>query len=458
MICPLCNKKTNTLLSHMQDHGFTSIESAYAEIYFNGVFPTCICGNCNKKTTFVSWRKGFRQYIRGHNRSNYGNKQSAPRVDNTNKRKVGGWSKGKTVKDSSSLERASLNLRRTLHFKKTRMRLQRIRDISSSQAKEKVELCAPNFRVIENLNNSQDLLHLTLECKICGHQQQKNILHALNNICNKCDPTGAKSHIELYRTVRGLDPDTVISCDSIIPPDDIDIYMPMTMTAIEYHGLYFNSELFKNRLYHAEKTRGCNSLGIKLLHLFEDEWREKRVACLNHIKMLANKGRLSKEFQIYCRVLDKHQKSEFLELNHLEGDTNTLHDIGLFIDDDIVAIASLRKPRHRSYIDMIELCRFCNISEIQSSTVLAYFVDYIRDKICSNTICAVVDDRLGLRSVYEEAGFLKDHILEPRFWWTDGHQRLPRHKINHSDQHDLENALVKIWGCDVSVLIKKALN
>jgi len=457
MICPLCNKKTNTLTEHVATHGFESVEAAYIAMYHDGIAPVCKCGKCNKRTKFVSWFKGFRPFVRGHNRPNYGNKQSTSVVDNRVKRKRGGWSKGKTVKDSPSLERASLNLRRTLQSKKTCLRLQRIQGINAIQAKEKVELCAPNFRVIENLTTPLDLMHLTLECKVCGNIQQKNILHALNNICNVCDPMGAKSHIELYRSVRALDPDTVISCDNIIPPDVIDIYMPSSMTAVEYNGLYFHSELFKNRLYHAEKTRNCNSLNINLLHLFEDEWRDKRDACMHHIGTITNKRKLSITETLVLKMLDREQKSIFLETYHLEGDTNTTHDIGIFLDNKIIAVTSLRKPRHREYSGMIELCRFCNISELKSSILLEIFLDFIDKNICKNEIYAVVDDRLGIRHIYEESGFIRDHVLEPRFWWTDGHQRLPRHKMCHDDHQDLDDVLVKIWGCDASVLIKRAL-
>lgn len=458
MICPICNKKTNAFKSHLESHGFSSIEMAYTQIFLEGNLPLCRCGKCNKTTKFVSWLKGFRPYLRGHNRSNYGNKQNALRRDNKNKRKIGGWSKGKTAKESPSLERASLNLRRTLQSKKTALRLQRIQNISLHQAKEKIELYAPNFRVIENLLDTPDLLHLTLECKICGNRQQKNILHALNNVCNTCDPMGAKSHIELYRMIRGLDPDAVISCDNIIPPDDIDIYMPSFMTALEYNGLYFHSELFKNRLYHAEKTRNCANLGINLLHIFEDEWRDKRQACINHIAMITNKKALNDMSQLEARPVNSQEKYQILEKNHLEGDTSTLYDLGLFMHDKIVAVVSLRKPRHRAYKNMIELCRFVNITDIKSSTLLSIFLDYIHDHVCKSTIYAVIDDRLGLCPIYEAAGFIKVNTLEPRFWWTDGHQRVSRHKLSHSDQHSLDNSLVKIWGCDASVLIKKALN
>jgi hypothetical protein len=52
-----------------------------------------------------------------------------------------------------------------------------------------------------------------------------------------------------------------------------------------------------------------------------------------------------------------------------------------------------------------------------------------------------------MNKIYENAGMQKTKVLEPRYWWTDGHERLPRHKVSRHSAHSLEG-LVKIWSCD----------
>lgn len=65
----------------------------------------------------------------------------------------------------------------------------------------------------------------------------------------------------------------------IIPPNEIDIWIPEKKIAIEYNGVFWHSVEFdtryrrttKNKIF--DKTVKCESLGIRLVHIYEDEWR-----------------------------------------------------------------------------------------------------------------------------------------------------------------------------------------
>ena len=46
---------------------------------------------------------------------------------------------------------------------------------------------------------------------------------------------------------------------------EIDIYIPELNIGIEFNGLYWHCELFKNENYHLEKTINCEKQKIKLL-------------------------------------------------------------------------------------------------------------------------------------------------------------------------------------------------
>ena len=55
---------------------------------------------------------------------------------------------------------------------------------------------------------------------------------------------------------------------------EIDIFIPSLNTAIEFNGNKYHTEWFggKGRQYHLLKTRGCKDKGVKLIHIFEDEY------------------------------------------------------------------------------------------------------------------------------------------------------------------------------------------
>ena len=62
---------------------------------------------------------------------------------------------------------------------------------------------------------------------------------------------------------------------SIIPPKEIDIFLPQYNLAIEFNGVYWHRpDLYENKdawfNYHQGKIDSCNDQGIALLHLWEN--------------------------------------------------------------------------------------------------------------------------------------------------------------------------------------------
>ena len=65
----------------------------------------------------------------------------------------------------------------------------------------------------------------------------------------------------------------------------MDIYIPSKNIAIEYNGLYWHSEkLGKHKDYHLDKTKLANSLGVRLIHIFEDEWKGNKDVVKNRLR------------------------------------------------------------------------------------------------------------------------------------------------------------------------------
>ena len=66
----------------------------------------------------------------------------------------------------------------------------------------------------------------------------------------------------------------------------MDIYIPSKNIAIEYYGIYWHSELYVDKDYHLNKTELCNDKGVKLIHIFEDEWVNKQDIVKSRLKNL----------------------------------------------------------------------------------------------------------------------------------------------------------------------------
>ena len=90
----------------------------------------------------------------------------------------------------------------------------------------------------------------------------------------------------------------------ILNGKELDIYIPNKKLAIEYDGLVWHSEKFNKQWdYHLMKTLECEKQGIRLIHIFEDEWLEHKEivkAKLKHI--LGYDNDLPKVFARKCVV------------------------------------------------------------------------------------------------------------------------------------------------------------
>ena len=118
---------------------------------------------------------------------------------------------------------------------------------------------------------------LKLECKICGYIFNVNAHGVILILCPRCFPTNkrSKDEIEIANFItENLKIEIVENSKKIIKPFELDIYVPDLKIGIEYNGLYWHSD--KNQDYHLNKTLMCERLGIRLIHIFEDEWIQNK--------------------------------------------------------------------------------------------------------------------------------------------------------------------------------------
>ncbi len=184
--------------------------------------------------------------------------------------------------------------------------------------------------------------------------------------CKSCfdslNYSSAEKEILLF--VRSLLRDAVIleNTKSVIPPKELDIYIPSKNLAIEYCGLHWHSEGRgnKGRAYHYEKMIKCAESGIRLITIFEDEYLDKKEIVLSRIS--SSLGVYSDI--IYARdtvfsLLSHKEAALFLNNNHLQGYGPSKYKCGLLYKGDLVLVATFG-PASRAHAggpDIIELKR-----------------------------------------------------------------------------------------------------
>jgi len=211
---------------------------------------------------------------------------------------------------------------------------------------------------------------------------------------------------------------------------ELDIFIPDMNLAIEFNGLYWHSELYKDRLYHLNKTEICKNNRVELIHIWEDDWMYKRdiikSILLNRFQLINSKVWARKT---EIKLVDNLLKDSFLESNHIQGKCVSTINIGLYYRDELVSLMTFGKRSINSKVDF-ELLRFCNkinLSVIGSASKLfTYFIkNYNYDSISS---FADISQFTG--NLYSKLGFEYSHRSNPNYWWViDG---VRHHRFNYN--------------------------
>ena len=187
---------------------------------------------------------------------------------------------------------------------------------------------------------------------------------ATSCLCPICHPinynSGEEVSMKEFLDSNGIE--YVCNDRKIIAPYELDFYIPSKNLAIEMDGVYYHSAEAKPQDYHKKKTELCDKEGIRLIHLWEDDWSMKRDIV---ISMLKSRFGIT-DNKIYarkCVIMEVPSKEarEFCNKNHLQGYVNSSYRFGLYYNGELVSIMTFGKSR--PFIgsgDGYELYRFCN--------------------------------------------------------------------------------------------------
>ena len=264
---------------------------------------------------------------------------------------------------------------------------------------------------------------LDVYSKSCGHtfsihyDSLKRRIENNYDYCTVCNPIYSESGEEkkVIDWIRGLGVDIIEGDRSL--GFELDIFIPELNLAIEFNGLYWHSELYKENGYHLNKTEVCRSVGIELIHIWEDDWMFKgdiiKSIIMNRI------GLSDKIWARNCQIkmVKPSDKSKFLEENHIQGDCVSGINIGLYFKDKLVSLMTFGRRSINSKSDF-ELLRFCNILGFNvvgsASKLLKYFIKNWEFE--SITSYADVSQFSG--NLYKKLGFQWVHKSPPNYWWV----------------------------------------
>lgn len=306
---------------------------------------------------------------------------------------------------------------------------------------------------------------IEVKCMRCDARQSRSIvsLKSSGGRCSHCDPVCSAWHLEVLNYVRSIAPGAIANDRTLISPLELDILVPDHSFAIECNGLYWHSaRVSKSAWDHQLKVDLCIEKSITLLHLFEDEWRDKRAIVESMIA--ARMGRTKRVGARTLRVAEVPTKDaiSFFNENHLDGHTPASITYGLYDRNRLLSAMSLRTPHHRKWAGRVEVARFATLLHHTVPGALSRLTSFAsRQPILhgKDGLMSYSDCRLGGKGEsYVKSGWAVYGSTSPRFWWTDNNVRYDRFRYRAVDgmpESQVADAagVSRIYGCKNIILV-----
>ena len=288
-----------------------------------------------------------------------------------------------------------------------------------------------------------------INCPDHGLFQQSPLGHLAGNIgCISCRNQGTSlKEKELLNYIGSLGLECIHRY-RLGSGKELDIFIPSKGVAIEFNGLFWHSDKFKDKNYHYNKYMEASKEGINLLQIWEDSWdtdRDKVQRHINHVLgMSVLKSLHARDSRV--AILTSSEAREFLDQYHLQGFVSSSVYLGLTIGDSLVAVAAFKKDK-TNYI----LSRYATSQIVRGghSKLIAFFErNYIYEQLVT-----FADLTCSQGNLYRTTGWMEDGVLPPDYSYIVDGGRV--HKFNYRIKRFKEDpTLIYVEGLSETELAK----
>ena len=291
------------------------------------------------------------------------------------------------------------------------------------------------------VNNIHTVRELTLALGRGSMPKVGDYLHKYDS-WDLINPKESYQEFEIMSFVRSLG----ISCykdKSVLKPYEIDCYCPEYKIGIEFNGIYWHSNLQKEKDYHIKKSKLAEQKGVRLIHIYENEWEDARIRPILESMLKIAFGKV--ENRIYARnceireITNKEAKP-FNEANHLQGHRNAQITYGLFYKGELVQLMSF--SRHKKY--EWEIIRGCpGSNNVVVGGVSKLFKHFVRENN-PNQVFSYADFNKFDGEGYLALGMKFIGYSGPDLRWVIDGKVIPRRPSKHKEYKESADAI--IWG------------
>jgi len=255
------------------------------------------------------------------------------------------------------------------------------------------------------------------------------------NLCTICNPIGflySENENELYNFIeKNYNGEILKNTRNVIPPLEIDVFLPELNIAFEYNGLFWHSEKYKPKNYHLNKTDKCEEKNLHLIQVYEDDWLNKQDIVKSRILNLLGKSNkiMARKCEIK-EITDNDMVRKFLLNNHLQGFVGSKIKIGLFFNNELVSLmtfGNLRKAMGgKSKIGSYEMLRFCNKLNTNVIGGASKLFSYFLFKYLPESVISYADRSWSSGNLYEKLKFNLIRKTSPNYYYIIDNKKYHR--------------------------------
>ncbi len=282
-----------------------------------------------------------------------------------------------------------------------------------------------------------------------------------NNIplCTVCNPIGDSKSIKeklLLKYIESISDAEIIS--SYRDVLEIDIYLPELKIGFEFNGLYWHSEKFKEMNYHIDKTNYFRDKGIRIIHIWEDDWTFSSDIIKSQINNLLNLNS-QRIFARKCVVKEVAVKTarRFLDNNHIQGFVSSAFKIGLYHGEELVSIMTFdsfegRKKMEEGGYNLNRFCNKLNTNVVGGASKLLN--NFIRE-YDAKRIVSYADKDWSIGQLYYTLGFNNISESKPDYKYIIDNKRVHKSRYKKSNLKTIlteseqmkKDGFLKVYDC-----------
>lgn len=220
------------------------------------------------------------------------------------------------------------------------------------------------------------------------------------------------------------------------PRREIDLFFAEHNIGIEFNGVYWHSELYREAKYHQEKYLQALENNINLIQIYEHQYNENKDKVLNFL--------LDKIQTKYCifgrkciiKEIDNIALKEFELKYHMQGHVSASIKLGLFYNDELVAAMTFGKSRFNKAYEY-ELLRLTYKGGYRITGGASKLLSYFEKNYNPKSLISYANLQWSSGKVYESIGFNKSHMSAPSYWWFGKKNILTRQQTMKHKLKDL---------------------